>query len=122
VNQVLGHIGLTKTATSSIQKSLKKISYRLDLSGYVYPTVGRTGPGRRAHHNLFYEIGSPGQGNGTFVAARGGWSEARAEIDAVAGRTGIIQTEAFQYCTVEQVASIRSRRGKRHANVVVYLR
>ena len=37
MNQVLGHIGLTKTATSSIQKSLKKISYRLDLSGYVYP-------------------------------------------------------------------------------------
>jgi hypothetical protein len=87
VNPVLVHIGLTKTATSSIQNSLKKIPDLLDRSGYVYPTDGRTGPGRSAHHNLFYEIGSPGQGNGTFEAARGGWSEALAEIDAVAGRS-----------------------------------
>lgn len=122
MNPVLLHIGLTKTATSSIQNSLKKIPDLLDRSGYVYPTAGRSGPGRSAHHNLFYEIGLPGQGNGTFEVVRGGWSQALAEIDAVAGRTGIISSEAFQYCTAEQVAAIRSRLGERHATVIVYLR
>ena len=122
MNPVVMHIGLTKTGTSSLQAALSAHRDELAGIGFVYPLSGRTGKPRVAHHNLFYETGDGGRGNGDFDATDGGWAEVLRDIDAVPGRTGILSSEAFQYATPAQVERIGNILGDRPVTIVVYLR
>ncbi|TVP82134.1 hypothetical protein [Thioalkalivibrio sp.] len=121
MNPVHLHIGLTKTGTSSLQRFLSNERSMLAARGILYPVSGRGRHGT-AHHNLFYEISEDQGGHGEFDAALGGWDSVLAEIEEIEGRTAIISSEAFQYCTPRDVEQLANLLGPRPSTMVAYVR
>lgn len=78
--------------------------------------------GRRAHHNLFYEISTERAGNERYDRTHGGWADALGEIDEPGAAIGLISSEAFQYCTPDDVQRVAELLAGREVTVVVYLR
>ncbi|MFO7901966.1 MAG: hypothetical protein R6U98_04850 [Pirellulaceae bacterium] len=83
-----------------------------------------SGRGRHgtAHHNLFYEISEHRRAHGKFHARLGGWDSVLAEIEEIKGRTAIISSEAFQYCSPRDVERLANFLDPWLPKVVAYVR
>jgi|GEM_PF-6632034 hypothetical protein len=120
-SEIILHIGLTKTGTSSIQRFLSERVELLYNRGLIYPQSGRARFGATAHHNLAYELlDDSAEVHGRFLPERGGWADALAEIDKTG--TGIISTEALSKLDEPQIGRLKTVLAGRSVRIVVYLR
>lgn len=98
---VLLHIGLHKTATSTLQYALKTNRKMLPRGRLYYPNAGIVGPG---HHNLAWSILLDGR----YRHTNGGWQNLRAEIAQLPDEFSIvISSEEFSRIPPHNFAIIR---------------
>lgn len=115
------HVGLPKTATTAIQRGFARNHAAIETLGLLYPTRGQ--PRRpvtlHGHHNLAYELHSPGQ----FDPRQGGWADVRDEVEASAAPRVLISSEAFRESLAPVVAAkLRKLFPAARASVIIYAR
>lgn len=120
-NAIYLHVGLAKTATTTIQRGLTKNDDLLAHKGWLYPKSGRTGIASivQAHHNLVFEMVKPSR----FSKEAGGAESVVEEIREYNKSDVIISSEAFGFQTediIRNTHKIFSSLGK--VTIIVYIR
>ncbi len=112
------HIGVPKTASSTIQSGLFKKRELLAQDGYLYPTAGLMGTN---HKNLFFEITSIPDHHRKFKPELGGWQAVHDEILASPLDKVIISAEHFALFRKKEISYLKKFLPGQ-VKVVVYLR
>jgi hypothetical protein len=120
-NDIYLHVGLAKTATTTIQKGLTENDDFLASKGWLYPKSGRTGIASivQAHHNLVFEMAKPSR----FSKEAGGFESIVEEIRKSDKSNIIISSEAFGFQTediIRNTHNIFSSLGR--VTIIVYIR
>ncbi len=120
------HIGLHKTATTTIQTGLKLNVKKLLEDGYCYPCSGLIGD---AQHNLVWEVAHGDVLPWDFVAERtafhveyGGFEALVAELRESLAERIIISSEAFENLSATRILELKNRLKEYNVRIIVYLR
>lgn len=118
LHEVVLHIGLHKTGTTTIQQFFKLNEVPLRASASVdYLSVG-LGNGA-GHHNLAWELVEP---EGRFDRGRGGWDEATARITSSPYEKVLVSSEEFDRLDEQQISDIAKHLAPFDVTVVLLLR
>ena len=120
------HIGLHKTATTTIQAGLKLNIEKLLEDGYCYPRSGLIGD---AQHNLVWEVAQGDVLPWDFVAERtrfnaehGGFGALVSELRESPAERIIISSEAFENLSPKRILELKNRLKDYDVRIVVFLR
>lgn len=111
------HIGMHKTASSSIQRVLSDNSTQLRQAGIHYPDSGRPKTDPYAQHLLAQSICKQ---QGAIWADE--WDSVIREIAALSAPRVVLSTEGFTLCDRQQIAEIQQKLTPFRVTVVVYVR
>jgi len=112
------HIGLPKTGTSSIQKSLFQNEDLLLRNGVLVPKTGRVTQQSATHHNLSFQlIDDP-----RFRESKGTWGDLVNEINQSSAETIILSSDILSGMKKSKLKEIRKYIGNHKIKIVIYLR
>lgn len=112
------HIGLRKTGTTTIQKSLLHNQDLLLEHGILVPKIGRGYPEIAAQHNLAWEL----MGYGVYDPNLGNWEDL---IDLLENRHEekiILSSEVFSSLSIENISKVKQYLNHYTVKIIVYLR
>lgn len=118
-NTVYLHIGIPKTATTTIQKSLFENKKALLSSGYLYPDTGITDFG---HHNLARELSHFQGQQSKFIPGKGTLDELVDEIDSSKVQNIIISSEVFAPLNEGGINILKNKLSNYNVRIIIYLR
>jgi len=113
------HIGVPKTASSTIQKGLFDNQKALSKIGYLYPKAGLMGTN---HKNIFFELCSLPEHKPKYSISYGNSESLASEIAATRLRNIIISAEHFALLKSSEINSLKNIVQPFNTKVIVYLR
>jgi hypothetical protein len=109
------HIGIGKTGTSAIQRTLDQNYHCLLSQGVLYPLSGREG---QAAHHWLAPFGAPELG----PTEEALYDALDAELDASPASVAILSSEQFCYCTPGVVEGVARRFDKHDVKIIFFVR
>jgi len=116
--RVFIHIGLHKTATTTIQRSLFKDSKKLKKSGWLCPSSGASFPLSSAQHNIASQL----SGHRKFRAKMGGIEDLIEEVKESKYLNFIVSSEELSRLSDQQIKSLYDHLADYSVSIIVYLR
>jgi hypothetical protein len=109
------HIGMHKTATTSIQVCLRKNQFALADIGYSIPSAGTSGT---THNNIAFSIRQLAR----FDPAKGGIDDLVDELSASTFERFIVSAEALDHLSKPEIEMLRRKLASCDIKIIVYLR
>ncbi len=113
------HIGVPKTASSTIQKGLFIFRNKLMGNGYYYPKSGLIGTN---HKNIFFELCSMPDHKIKYQPGNGSLKDLVEEIKKSNFKNYIISVEHFSLLKLPEINNLKYALNLFEVNVIVYLR
>lgn len=112
------HIGLHKTASTTIQRGLSENREKLRKNGYLVPEKGCPWPEFAGHHNIAWEY----MGDQRYLDRSGNTKKLVAEINRSKCRNVIVSSEDFEFLNPDQREELKAALSEYKVKVVIYLR
>jgi hypothetical protein len=109
------HIGLHKTASTTLQNFLKNNKNVLFKFGYLYPESGMVYSG---NHNLAWHLSEDKR----YRTQYGSWDDLHTEIAATSVDNIILSSEDFEILKPPKIKLLKSELKPDHVKVIVYIR
>ncbi|MBN1638301.1 MAG: hypothetical protein JW866_05005 [Ignavibacteriales bacterium] len=118
--QIYIHIGLPKTGTTTIQKSLYQNQDIFLKNNILIPDIGKShmNTGSTVHHNLYWEL----TGNRNFRKNLGTWDDLIKKINISNNEKIIITSELFFSLPQREINKIKNYFFDYSVHIIVYLR
>jgi hypothetical protein len=124
------HIGIPKTATTTLQYVFFKNREKLLEKGFLYPLSGSLYNSRHSHGHPYWSLyghlnlvrGLSKNNNRAYDATAGNWEELYQEIQLAKTNNVLISAETFYFLDFDQIYLVRNYLSEYNVKILVYLR